>query len=60
MLANWLEIVECKDYIKDPRCRIPQPPLIVTVRFTSNKEERVYAEIQLRTIAMDFLGKFGA
>ncbi len=58
MLVNQadLEIVECKDYIKDPKDNgYRSLHLIVTVPvYTSNKEERVYAEIQLRTIAMDF------
>ncbi|NMB38095.1 MAG: GTP pyrophosphokinase family protein [Firmicutes bacterium] len=51
-----LEVVECKDYIKNPKENgYRSLHLIVKVPvITSDREEKVYVEIQLRTIAMDF------
>lgn len=51
-----IEVVECKDYIKEPKPNGYQSlHLIVKVPvFMSDREERVFVEIQIRTIAMDF------
>ena len=58
MLQNQKDItvIECKDYIENPKPNgyrslhlILQIPV-----FMSDREEKVYIEIQIRTIAMDF------
>ncbi|WP_042478690.1 GTP pyrophosphokinase [Bacillus ndiopicus] len=58
MLCNQkdIELVECKDYIENPKKNGYQSlHLIVKVPvFMSDREEKVYVEIQIRTIAMDF------
>lgn len=58
MLCNQkdIEVIECKDYIKEPKSNGYQSlHLIVKVPvYMSDREERVYVEIQIRTIAMDF------
>ena len=52
-----LEVIECKDYIQHPKPNGYQSlHLIVKVPvFMSNRTEHVFVEIQIRTIAMDFL-----
>ncbi|MBL5768176.1 GTP pyrophosphokinase family protein [Heyndrickxia sporothermodurans] len=58
MLQNQkdIEVVEVKDYIKNPKPNGYQSlHLIIKIPiFMSDREERVYVEIQIRTIAMDF------
>ena len=58
MLLNQkdIEVVECRDYIKHPKPNGYQSlHLIVKVPvFMSDREEKVFVEIQIRTIAMDF------
>ncbi|MDQ0273163.1 GTP pyrophosphokinase [Cytobacillus purgationiresistens] len=58
MLAKQkdITIIECKDYIKDPKPNGYQSMhLIVQIPvFMSDGEEKVFVEIQIRTIAMDF------
>ncbi|MEC1178159.1 GTP pyrophosphokinase family protein [Metasolibacillus meyeri] len=58
MLCNQqdIELVECKDYIENPKKNGYQSlHLIVKVPvFMSDRVEKVYVEIQIRTIAMDF------
>jgi putative GTP pyrophosphokinase len=51
-----VEVIEKKDYIKNPKPNGYQSlHLIVKIPvFMSDREERVYVEIQIRTIAMDF------
>ena len=51
-----VEVVECRDYIKHPKPNGYQSlHLIVKVPvFMSDREEKVFVEIQIRTIAMDF------
>ena len=49
-------LVTCKDYIKNPKPNGYQSlHLIVSVPvFMSDREENVFVEIQIRTVAMDF------
>lgn len=58
MIANQKDVtlVECKDYIKNPKPNGYQSMhLIVQVPvFMSDGEQKVFVEIQIRTIAMDF------
>lgn len=58
MLCNQkdIEVIECKDYIKNPKSNGYQSlHLILTVPvFMSDREEKVFVEVQIRTIAMDF------
>lgn len=58
MLGNQkdLAILQVKDYIKNPKPNGYQSlHLLVEVPvFMSDREERVYVEVQIRTIAMDF------
>ncbi|WP_256761437.1 GTP pyrophosphokinase family protein [Cohnella sp. WQ 127256] len=58
MLLNQsdLKIVETKDYIKNPKPNGYQSlHLIVEVPvYMSDRQEQVYVEVQIRTIAMDF------
>ncbi|RIW34632.1 GTP pyrophosphokinase family protein [Bacillus salacetis] len=51
-----IEVIEKKDYIRNPKPNGYQSlHLIVKVPvFLSDREERVYVEVQIRTIAMDF------
>jgi putative GTP pyrophosphokinase len=53
---NDLEVVSVKDYIKDPKPNGYQSlHLLVKVPvFMSDRQESVYVEVQIRTIAMDF------
>lgn len=58
MLQNQRDVtlIECKDYIKNPKPNgYKSLHLILQVPvFMSDREENVYVEIQIRTIAMDF------
>lgn len=49
-------LIECKDYIKNPKPNGYQSlHLIVQIPiFMSDREEHIFVEIQIRTIAMDF------
>ncbi|MCG3417717.1 hypothetical protein K3T81_01025 [Oceanobacillus sp. GSFE11] len=51
-----ITVIECKDYIKNPKPNGYQSlHLILQVPiFMSDREENMYVEIQIRTIAMDF------
>ncbi len=51
-----VQIIEIKDYIKHPKPNGYQSlHMIVEIPvFMSDREERIYVEIQIRTIAMDF------
>ncbi|CDO04621.1 GTP pyrophosphokinase YwaC [Oceanobacillus picturae] len=51
-----ITVIECKDYIKNPKPNGYQSlHLILQVPiFMSDREEHMYVEIQIRTIAMDF------
>ncbi|WP_100404969.1 GTP pyrophosphokinase [Bacillus solitudinis] len=51
-----LKLIEIKDYIKDPKDNGYQSlHLIFEIPiYMSDREERVYVEVQIRTIAMDF------
>lgn len=58
MLQNQkdIKLIDCKDYIKNPKPNgyrslhlILQIPI-----FMSDREEHVFVEVQIRTIAMDF------
>jgi len=51
-----IKVIECKDYIKNPKPNGYQSlHLILQIPiFMSDREEQVYVEIQIRTIAMDF------
>lgn len=51
-----IELVECKDYIKNPKPNGYQSlHLIIKIPvFMTDKVENVFVEIQIRTIAMDF------
>lgn len=53
---NDIEVVEIKDYIANPKGNGYQSlHLIIKIPiFMSDRMEKVYAEIQIRTIAMDF------
>ncbi|MEK5443498.1 MULTISPECIES: GTP pyrophosphokinase family protein [unclassified Fredinandcohnia] len=51
-----ITLIECKDYIKNPKPNGYQSlHLIVQIPiFMSDREEHIFVEIQIRTIAMDF------
>ena len=51
-----IELVSCKDYIKNPKSNgYRSLHLILKIPvFMSDREEKVYVELQIRTIAMDF------
>lgn len=51
-----ITVIECKDYIKNPKPNGYQSlHLILQIPiFMSDREEHMYVEIQIRTIAMDF------
>ena len=51
-----IKVIDCKDYIKEPKPNGYQSlHLILQIPiFMSDREEHVYVEIQIRTIAMDF------
>lgn len=51
-----IELVECKDYIQNPKPNGYQSlHLILAIPvFMSDREERVFVELQIRTVAMDF------
>ncbi|GER67929.1 hypothetical protein BpJC4_24000 [Weizmannia acidilactici] len=51
-----VKLIECKDYIKNPKPNGYQSlHLIIQIPiFMSDREEQMYVEIQIRTIAMDF------
>ncbi|MBS4193152.1 GTP pyrophosphokinase family protein [Bacillus sp. FJAT-49705] len=51
-----ITLIECKDYIKNPKPNGYQSlHLILQIPiFMSDREDHVYVEIQIRTIAMDF------
>lgn len=51
-----IKVIECKDYIKNPKSNGYQSlHLILQIPvFMSDREEHVYVEIQIRTMAMDF------
>lgn len=51
-----IKVLECKDYIKNPKPNGYQSlHLILEIPiFMSDHEERVFVEVQIRTIAMDF------
>ncbi|WP_018665297.1 GTP pyrophosphokinase [Heyndrickxia acidiproducens] len=53
---NDVKLIECKDYIQHPKPNGYQSlHLIIQIPiFMSDREEHVYVEIQIRTIAMDF------
>lgn len=58
MLQNQkdLTVIECKDYIKNPKPNgYKSLHLILQIPvFMSDREDDVYVEVQIRTIAMDF------
>jgi putative GTP pyrophosphokinase len=49
-------LIECKDYIKNPKPNgYKSLHLVLAIPvFMSDREEQVYVEIQIRTVAMDF------
>lgn len=51
-----IKVIECKDYIKNPKPNgYRSLHLIIEIPiFMSDREEQIYVEIQIRTIAMDF------
>jgi putative GTP pyrophosphokinase len=51
-----IKVIECKDYIKEPKPNGYQSlHLILEIPiFMSDKEDHIFVEIQIRTIAMDF------
>lgn len=51
-----IKVIECKDYVKNPKPNGYQSlHLIIQIPiFMSDREEQVFVEIQIRTIAMDF------
>ncbi|SET21695.1 putative GTP pyrophosphokinase [Oceanobacillus limi] len=51
-----ITVIECKDYIKNPKPNgYRSLHLIIQIPiFMSDREENIYVEIQIRTIAMDF------
>lgn len=51
-----IKVIECKDYIKNPKPNgYKSLHLIVKIPvFMSDREDEVFVEIQIRTIAMDF------
>nr|WP_139364960.1 GTP pyrophosphokinase family protein [Sutcliffiella halmapala] len=51
-----ITVIECKDYIKNPKPNgYRSLHLIVQIPvFLSDREDHIYVEIQIRTIAMDF------
>ncbi len=55
-----LLLIEMKDYIKNPKpSGYRSLHLIAGTNLFAEDKEYVYVEVQLRTIAMDFTGKFG-
>ncbi|WP_106495663.1 GTP pyrophosphokinase [Lentibacillus sp. Marseille-P4043] len=53
---NDVTVIECKDYIQNPKPNgYKSLHLILSVPvFMSDREEQVFVEIQIRTVAMDF------
>jgi len=51
-----IKVIECKDYIKNPKLNgYRSLHLIVQIPvFMSDREDHIFVEIQIRTIAMDF------
>lgn len=51
-----IQVIECKDYIKNPKQNGYQSlHLIIKIPiFMSDREDEIFVEIQIRTIAMDF------
>ncbi|RDW15264.1 GTP pyrophosphokinase [Oceanobacillus arenosus] len=51
-----ITLIECKDYIKNPKSNgYKSLHLVLAIPvFMSDREEQVYVEIQIRTVAMDF------